>query len=221
MSRPVIVSWSGGKDSALALREVLRAGEFEVVALLTTVARGEERVQIQNVRRALVERQAEALGLPLRCVQMRKGATNREYEESLSAALAEYAARGVKEVVFGDLFLEDVRAYRESFLSASGVSGIFPLWGRDTGALMDDLIASGSKAVVTSVDARALDATFAGSEVDGEFLARLPAGVDPCGENGEFHTFAYDGPTFARPVSFTKGGVTAEEGFYFCDLVPD
>jgi len=220
MAEDVVVSWSGGKDSALALDAVVRGGEFRVASLLTTVAEGFERVQIQNVRRELIERQAEALGLPLRCVYLRKGASNAEYEERLGAALAEFGRAGVRRVVFGDLFLEEIREYRERLLARLGLEGVYPLWGRETRGLLDDLLRRGFKAVVTSVDARALDESFAGAEVDGAFVERLPAGVDPCGENGEFHTFVYDGPPFARPVGFARGELTTEDGFHFRDLSP-
>jgi len=220
MAGSVVVSWSGGKDSALALERVVRGGEFRVASLLTTVAEGLERVQIQNVRRELIERQALALGMPLRCVYIRKGAGNAEYEERLGVALADFEEAGVRRVAFGDLFLEDIRAYREGVLARLGMEGLYPLWGVDTRGLLEEFVGRGFKAVVTSVDARVLDDSFAGAEVDREFLERLPKGVDPCGENGEFHTFVYDGPSFNRPVSFERGELTTEEGFHFRDLLP-
>jgi uncharacterized protein (TIGR00290 family) len=220
MKESVVVSWSGGKDSALALDAVVRGGEFRVASLMTTVAEGLERVQIQNVRRELIERQAGALGLPLRCVYIRKGASNVEYEERVGAALAEFREAGVRRVAFGDLFLEEIREYRERLLARLGLAGLYPLWGRDTRGLLEEFVGRGFKAVVTSACARALDESFAGAEVDRAFLERLPPGVDPCGENGEFHTFVYDGPLFARPVGFARGELTAEDGFYFRDLVP-
>ena len=220
MAESVVVSWSGGKDSALALERVVRGGEFRVASLLTTVAEGLERVQIQNVRRELIERQAEALGVPLRCVYIRKGASNAEYEERLGVALADFGEAGVRRVAFGDLFLEDIRVYREGVLARLGMEGLYPLWGVDTRGLLEEFVGRGFKAVVTSVDARVLGESFAGAEVDREFLERLPKGVDPCGENGEFHTFVYDGPSFDRPVSFERGELTTEEGFHFRDLLP-
>jgi uncharacterized protein (TIGR00290 family) len=220
MDEAVVVSWSGGKDSALALDAVVRGGEFRVASLLTTVAEGLERVQIQNVRRELIERQAEALGLPLRRVYIRKGASNVEYEERLAAALAEFKEAGVRRVVFGDLFLEDIREYRGRLLARLSMEGLYPIWGRDTRALLEEFVGRGFKAVVTSIDARVLDESFAGAEVDRALIERLPAGVDPCGENGEFHTFVYDGPLFGRPVRFARGELTTEDGFHFRDLMP-
>ncbi len=216
-----VMSWSGGKDSALALREVLRGGEFKVAALVTTLMRGHERVQIQNIRRELIERQAASLGLPLHCIYIEKGASNVEYEAALAEAFAPYRDAGVETVAFGDLFLEDLRAYREEFLARCGMRGLFPLWRRDTGELMDDFVAANFKAVVTSVNASALDRSFAGRLIDHDFVTRLPAGVDPCGENGEFHTFVFDAPAFSHPITFIKGQVTTEDGFHFCDLLPD
>ena len=203
----LLMSWSGGKDSALALNEILKGGGRRVASLVTTLTEGEERVPIQNVPRELIERQAEALGLPLRLVHLSKHAPNAEYEQKLSGALEEFRAAGVEEVAFGDIFLEDVRAYREALLKRAGLRGLFPLWGRETGALAREFVASGFRAVVTSVDARRLDASFVGREFDEKFLAALPAGVDACGENGEFHTFVSDGPIFRRPVAFNFGEV--------------
>lgn len=206
----------------MALDEALRdaSGGCEVVGLLTTVAREDGRVPIQGVRRALVEAQARALGLPLHVVEIPKGASNAEYERALKDALAAHAAAGVRRIVFGDLFLADVRAYREQLLRETGVRPSFPLWGRDTRALAAAFAARGFRAVVTSVNARWLDGSFAGRLFDHHFLAALPDGVDPCGERGEFHTFVFDGPLFKRPVAYTAGVALEDAGHYLRDLLP-
>ena len=221
MSKSVLVSWSGGKDSCMALDEILRAPEtFQVAALLTTVAREDKRIQIHHVRRALLERQAGALGLPLLQVEIKKGATNDEYESALAAAVAPYRAQGVEEIVYGDLFLADIRAYREQLLARLGMRGLFPVWGRDTAPFVRDFLARGFKAVVTSVDAAALPASFAGCTLDETFLARLPHKVDPCGERGEFHTYVYGGPLFRAEIEFHTGETTLQDNHYCCDLLP-
>ena len=216
----VLVSWSGGKDSCLALYELQRAGEHRAAALLTTVTRDYDRVQMHGVRRVLLERQAESLGLPLRQVFTSKGATNEEYEREVAKAFSEYRAEGVETVVFGDLFLEDVRAYREQFLARHGMRGLYPVWLRDTGEFVRKFIALGFKAVVTCVSGEALDGSFAGRMIDDEFLASLPPGVDPCGENGEFHSFVFDGPSFKDEVRFSVGERVLRDSFWFCDLLP-
>ncbi len=216
----VIVGWSGGKDSALALYEVLKSG-MEVLELLTTVIQDSDRVSVHDVRRILLEQQVEALGLPLEKMQISKGASNREYEQELLALLRSYRDRKVLAVVFGDIFLEDVKRYREEMLAKIGMHGIYPLWGRNTYELAERFIDLGFKAVITVVDSNVIGKEFAGREFDKQFLADLPAGVDPCGENGEFHSFVYNGPIFSKPVSFTKGEVTlVDNRFFHCDLMP-
>lgn len=216
----VIVGWSGGKDSALALYETLKSG-MEVLELLTTVIQDSDRVSVHDVRRVLLEQQAEALGLPLEKMHITKGASNREYEQELLALLRSYRNRKVLAVIFGDIFLEDVRRYREEMLARIGMHGIYPLWGRNTRELAEKFIVLGFKAVITVVDSHVLGKEFAGREFDRQFLADLPAGVDPCGENGEFHTFVYNGPIFNKPVEFAKGEVTlVDNRFWHCDLIP-
>lgn len=217
----VLVSWSGGKDSCLALYELQQARGHRATALLTTVTRDYDRVSMHGVRRVLLERQAESLGIPLRQVFITKGATNEEYERAMADTFSEYRERGVDAVVFGDLFLEDVRAYREQFLARHGMRGLFPVWGRDTAEFVRGFIALGFKAVVTCVSSEALDATFAGRLIDEEFLASLPPGVDPCGENGEFHSFVFDGPSFKDEVRFSVGERVLRSSFWFCDLIPE
>jgi uncharacterized protein (TIGR00290 family) len=217
----VIVSWSGGKDSALALYEILKTGSFEVIALLTTVTKDYDRIIIHRVRRVLLEQQASALGFPLEKMLISKGVSDAEYESTLLKALNRHKTNGVFSVVFGDLFLEDVKKYRESILSKIGMKGVFPLWKRDTRQLARAFIDHGFKAVISMVDSNFLGKDFAGRAFDAQFLSDLPANVDPCGEKGEFHTFVYDGPIFHKRIVFTKGEtVLRENRFYYCDLIP-
>jgi uncharacterized protein (TIGR00290 family) len=216
----VLFTWSGGKDSALALYELRRAGG-EVAALLTTVTRDYGRVSMHGVRFELLERQAAAIGLPLEVVYIGKGADNAEYEAAMAERLGYHKEQGVSVVAFGDIFLEDLRRYREANLGRLGLKGVFPIWGRDTHELAASFLALGFKAVLTCVDTRVLGAAFAGREYDARLLAELPGGVDPCGENGEFHTFVYNGPLFREPVAWRRGEVVLrEERFCYCDLVP-
>jgi uncharacterized protein (TIGR00290 family) len=221
MREKVVVAWSGGKDSALALYEVLNSRNYDVVALLTTVAKDHDRISIHDVRRVLLERQAKALRIPLEEVFILKGASNAEYETVLLEALKRHRGNGVSSVVFGDLFLEDIRKYREHLLEKAEMNGVFPLWKKDTARLARTFVSLGFKAVVTSVDLRVLGKDFAGREYDEKFLLDLPASVDPCGENGEFHTFVYDGPIFHGRVMFKKGELVLRDNrFYTCDLLP-
>ncbi len=215
------MSWSGGKDSCLALYELLKSRDYKVAALLTTVTQDYDRVSMHGVRRTLLERQAGSLGLPLRQVLIPKDATNEEYEARMAEAFAQYRERGINSVVFGDLFLEDVRAYRDQFLARHGMHGLYPVWRRDTGEFIREFIGLGFKAVVTCVDPQVLDESFAGRMIDEEFLSSLPARVDPCGENGEFHSFVFDGPGFRERVQFTVGEAVSRGGFCFCDLLPE
>jgi uncharacterized protein (TIGR00290 family) len=221
MKEKVIVAWSGGKDSALALYETLRSGRYEVLNLLTTVSEGYDEISIHGVRRVLLEQQANALDIPLDVTFVSKGASDEEYERELLKALKRNRDGGVSSVVFGDIFLEDIRKYREHILPEAGLDGIFPLWKKDTQALARRFINLGFKAIITSVDAIVLGKDFAGRAYDERFLASLPANVDPCGENGEFHSFVHDGPIFNRNVSFTKGKTMLRQNrFYSCDLLP-
>jgi uncharacterized protein (TIGR00290 family) len=218
MKEPLVISWSGGKDSARALYEILQRDEFEVLALLTTVTDIYDQISMHGVPRVLLEAQAASLRLPLEVMRMRKGAPNAEYESTLLETLSKYGQRGVSRVVFGDLYLEDIRQYRQSVLSRIGMTGLYPLWQRDTAQLARELIALGFRTVVTCVDPRALPESFAGRELDEDFLRSLPSGVDPCGENGEFHTFVFDGPIFNKPVRFDVGRVESRDSFYFCEI---
>lgn len=214
------MSWSSGKDSAFALHEVLRAGELEVVGLLTTVSQTYARVAMHGVRRALLEAQARALGLPLQVVELPAPCTNAEYEARMGAWVESARAQGITRVVFGDLFLEDIRAYRERQLEGTGLEPVFPLWQRPTPALAEAMLDAGIEATITCLDPRVLDRSFAGRRWDRALLAALPEGVDPCGENGEFHTFVHASPDFAAPLAVREGEVVEREGFVFADLLP-
>jgi uncharacterized protein (TIGR00290 family) len=219
--KPVVVCWSGGKDSCMALHRVLQDPDLRVEALLTTVTQDFDRISMHGVRRHLLEEQAAALGLPLHQVKISKGAGNDEYEVRMGEAFSQYRQRGIGEVVFGDLFLEDIRAYRQNLLARHDLQGLYPLWGLDTAQLIRDFIAQGFRTAVVCVDPAKLASSFVGRVIDDSFLSDLPAGVDPCGENGEFHTFVFDGPIFEAPVKFTFGEKVCRDSFWFCDLVPD
>ena len=212
------LSWSGGKDSALTLW-TLRRQDVEPEALITTVTDAYDRISMHGVRRELLARQADAAGILLIEVRIPPACVNEVYEARMAQAFASPPLSDVEEVAFGDLFLEDVRAYREERLAATGRRGLFPLWGHDTGVLAREFIAAGFQARIVSLDPRVLDASFAGRAYDEQLLAELPAGVDPCGENGEFHTFVHAGPIFSQPVACETGEVVEREGFVFCDLL--
>jgi uncharacterized protein (TIGR00290 family) len=221
MTRPkALVAWSSGKDSAWALHEVQRAGDVEVVGLLTTVTSEFRRVSMHAVREVLLDRQAEAVGLPCHKVRIPWPCPNERYESEMTSALAGARARGVTRLVFGDLFLADVRAYREAKMAGTGIEPIFPLWGRDTSQLAAEMLAAGLRATLTCIDPRCLDRSFAGRAFDEALLAALPAGVDPCGERGEFHTFVSAGPMFRAPLQFVVGEVVEREGFVLADVLP-
>jgi uncharacterized protein (TIGR00290 family) len=215
---PLALAWSGGKDSALALGR-LRADGASVAALLTTVTEGYERASMHGVRRALVQRQAAALGLPLVEVHIPPSCANEVYEARMAHALATPPLAELEELAFGDIFLADVRAYREERLASAGKQAVFPLWGADTNALAHDFVSAGYRARVVCIDPGCMPLPAAGVDYDQDFLAAIPAGVDPCGENGEFHTFVYAGPLFAEPVRCEPGEVVERDGFVFCDLV--
>jgi len=220
MAQRILLSWSGGKDGAMTLYELARDRRYRVAGLLTTVTEGYERVSMHGVRRELLRRQAHSLGVALHEVRIPRDADNRRYEAALSAALAEHRAQGIDTVAYGDLFLRDVREYRERVCARAGVRCLFPVWARDTHAFAKAFIDLGFKAVLVCVDPTALDASFAGRAFDRDLLADLPASADPCGENGEFHTFVFDGPLFCVPVGARRGDVVERGGFVFCDLLP-
>jgi uncharacterized protein (TIGR00290 family) len=215
-----VLSWSGGKDCALAFHRML--GEcMEVVSLLTTVTKDYDRVSMHGIRRMLLHRQAEMLGMHLIEVEISKDADNDEYQDRMKEVTLRIKGSGIHKVAFGDIFLEDVRRYREENLAKVDMDAVFPLWNEDTCRLSREFLELGFRAVVTCVDTERLDAGFAGRFFDEGFLADLPSGVDPSGENGEFHTFVFDGPVFERPVGFDIGERVLRDGrFQFCDLVP-
>lgn len=218
---PVVLAWSGGKDSALALHALAQDPAWEVVGLLTTVTAGYDRISMHGVRRPLLEAQAARVGVPLTVVEIPPVASNAEYEARMGEAMAEVRGRGVETIAFGDLYLEEIRRYREAMLARAGMRAHFPLWGRDTAALAREFVALGFEAVTVCVDTAALDGGFAGRDYDAAFLAELPPGVDPCGENGEFHTFVAAGPIFPTPIPFARGEVVLrDERFAFQDLLP-
>jgi uncharacterized protein (TIGR00290 family) len=218
----VLVSWSGGKDGALALHEILESQSYQIAALLTTVTEDYDRISMHGVQRILLERQVESLGFPLEKVFISRNASNEEYESSMVRLLTRYKKKGVTSVVFGDVFLEDIRRYREANLAKLGMKGIFPLWKKDTKELAHSLISLGFKAVTTCVDTNALDRRFVGKVIDERFLSELPNTVDPCGENGEYHSFVYDGPIFKKRISYTPGEIVLRENrFCYCDLIPE
>lgn len=214
------MSWSSGKDSAWALHVLREDRGVEVCGLLTTFNAAFRRVAMHAVRDELVRLQAAAVGLPLYEAQLPWPCSNAQYEAAMREVLASARNDGVTHVAFGDLFLEDIRVYREASLVASGFTPLFPLWGLDTSELARSMIGAGQRAVVVCVDPKQLDRSFAGRAFDASFLADLPSGVDPCGENGEFHTFACDGPAFTRPVGVLPGEIVERDGFVFADLLP-
>ena len=220
MSKPrAWMSWSSGKDSAFALHQLRSAGDVDVVALLTTVNADADRVAMHAVRRTLLEAQAAALGLPLVVVDIPSPCPNAVYEERMMRALAAAAADGVSHIGFGDLYLADIRAYREEMLARSGIRPLFPLWGRPTSALAADMLASGLRAVLTCVDPTQAPRDLVGRWYDDALVAALPAGVDPCGENGEFHTFVADAPGFSAAIAVSVGETVERDGFVFADVM--
>ena len=221
MSRPrAVLSWSSGKDSAFALSELRAAGDVDVVGLVTTVNAAVGRVAMHGVREELLDLQAAAVGLTLRKVGIPWPCPNDVYEAAMAEAVAEAREQGVTHMAFGDLFLADIRAYREERLSGTGITPLFPLWGRDTHTLARDMVTAGLQATLTCVDPAQLDRRYAGLSFDTALLDSLPPGCDPCGERGEFHTFAWNGPCFRHPVPVTTGEIVERDGFVFADVLP-
>jgi len=217
----VIISWSGGKDCSMAYYEARKTLGLEISALITTVTEVYGRISMHGVRRTLLKQQAESLGVPVCEVIITPKATNEEYEDRMRAVLTDHKNQGVSSVVIGDIFLEDLRKYREEKLSEINMKGIFPLWKRDTTQLANTFIDMGFKAIITCVDSKSLDKKFVGRNFDHKFLSELPSGIDPCGENGEFHSFVTHGPIFRQPIACRKGEIVLrDKRFYFCDLIP-
>jgi len=230
--------WSGGKDSAYALQLARSPGGVEIAGLLTTLSAEFDRISMHGVRRELLELQAEVLGLPVekiflptpppdaqcRMSAVAKGftvfASNDSYEAAMLAAFERARDAGVQGIVFGDIYLEDLRHYRELLLAKAGLQGIFPLWGRNSGELVSQVIDAGIRSTVVCVDSNRLDRSFCGRELDHNFVAELPRTADPCGERGEYHTFVHDAPVFRRPIEFSKGECVWRKPFWFCDLAP-
>lgn len=214
-----LISWSSGKDSAFALHEIRRAGEFDVVGALTTVTETFDRVSIHGVRQEILRAQLEAAGLPSRIVPIPYPCPNAIYEARMGEAVASAVREGITHIIFGDLFLEDIKAYREQKLNGTGITPLFPLWMRPTLPLAQAMIASGMEAYLATVDRKKLSAEFAGRKFDLQLLDDLPAGVDPCGENGEFHTCVVAGPIFSRRILLACGERVERDGYGYCDLV--
>ena len=218
MRRKALLSWSSGKDSAWALHVLRQRGEFEIVGLLTTVNEAADRVAMHAVRTELLRAQAAAVRLPLRSVGIPSPCSNQQYETAMATAIEQAKADGITVMAFGDLFLEDIRSYRMKKLAGTGIEPIFPIWGIPTAALAREMIAGGLRARLTCVDPKQLAPSFVACEFDGQLLAELPPGVDPCGERGEFHTFAYQGPMFERSIAIQSGEIVERDGFVFADL---
>ncbi|MDQ6625125.1 MAG: adenine nucleotide alpha hydrolase [Verrucomicrobiota bacterium] len=222
MKTPVVMSWSGGKDSAVALHELRSGGDYDVVALLTTVSEEHRRISHHGVREELLDAQAAAIGLPIEKVYLPSGpaggCSNEVYEAITAAAFRRFSERGVEVVAYGDLFLEDLRQWREASIARAGMRAVFPIWGRETRMLAREVIRDGYRAYISCVEGTLEQ--FVGRLYDEKFVAALPAGVDPCGENGEFHSFVFDGPPFARPVAVTVGETVIRDGRYYADLLP-
>jgi len=217
---PVLFCWSGGKDSAIALHTLLQQKQYQVAALLTTVTEVYDRIAMHGVRRELLRRQVDSLRLPLHEVSIPPQCVNPIYEARMEQALRLFYDQGVRKVAFGDIFLEDLRAYREKNLARIGMTAIFPLWKHDTRELIRYFHEQHFRAIVACVDSKVLDPSFAGRELDASFFRDLPPTADPCGENGEFHTFVFDGPIFHSPIPIRTGEVVNRDGFIFCDLLP-
>jgi uncharacterized protein (TIGR00290 family) len=217
----IVLSWSGGKDSAFALHALLSQKKYDVRYLLTTVTRDYGRVSMHGVRQELLLEQAKRTSIESDIAYISRDAGNAEYESVMNGKTAKYVGEGIKNIAFGDLFLQDIRNYREKKMSGTGMNCIFPIWGMSTTVLANEIIKMGFKAIVCTVDPKKLDREFVGREFDENFLSSLPSEVDPCGENGEFHSFVYDGPIYDSPIKVRKGETVLRDGFYFSDIKPE
>jgi uncharacterized protein (TIGR00290 family) len=221
MRKNILISWSGGKDSSLALYEIQKSRDYEVAALITTITSDYDRVSMHGLRTILLDEQPSSLNIPLEKIFISKNASNDEYESRLKETLLKYKQFGIRDVVFGDLFLEEIKKYREDLLGKIGMECVFPIWKRDTVKLAKRFIELGFKAITVCVDSNVLGKEFAGREFDEHFLDDLPKAIDPCGENGEFHTFVYDGPIFKNRIGHQLGEIVLRDGrFYYCDILP-
>jgi uncharacterized protein (TIGR00290 family) len=219
MKKKALISWSSGKDSAWMLHRMRQTGEFEIAGLMTTMNAAFDRVAMHGTRRELLEAQAGAAGLPLRTIPLPWPCSNEQYEAVMRKACAQSVADGIEVIAFGDLFLEDIRRYREEKLAGTGLTPVFPLWGLPTGALVREMIANGVKARIVCLDPKKLPREFAGRDLDESELEAMPAEVDPCAERGEFHTAAYAGPMFRNAIPVVSGEVVERDGFVFADVV--
>lgn len=220
MPKRIALSWSGGKDCSIALDRLRRNPEYELTTLLTTVNADNGRISMHGVHGDLLLGQVESIGLPLQIIALPTKATNETYETAMAKACDTMKEEGIEAVAFADLYLQDIRAYREKQMAGTGLEPIFPVWGEPTPDLAKAFLVAGFRATVVCVDPRQLDPSFCGRDYDEEFLRDLPAEVDPCGEQGEFHTFVHDGPIFSKPVEFSKGEVLEINGFQYCNLIP-
>ena len=218
---PILFCWSGGKDSAMALHALLQQRQFTVMALLTTVTETYDRIAMHGVRRELLKQQARSIGLPLHEAFIPPQCVNAIYEARMEEALRLFHHQGIRKVAFGDIFLEDLRTYREKNLARIGMTALFPIWKRDTRELIRHFHEQRFRAIAACVDSKVLDSSFAGRELDESFFRDLPPSADPCGENGEFHTFVFDGPIFRSPIPIRTGEIINRDGFIFCDLLPE
>lgn len=220
MKSKILLSWSSGKDSAWTLHVLRQQNEFEVVGLLTAINEQFQRVAMHSTRQDLVRSQAQAAGLPLWEIPLPWPCSNEEYELAMGRACAQAVDQGITGMAFGDLFLEDVRKYREDRLKGTGLQPVFPVWGRDTGELINEMLDAGLRARIVCVDPKKLPEHFAGQDINRELLAQFPPGIDPCGENGEFHTFVHAGPMFSNAIPIQSGEVVSRDGFVFADVLP-
>ena len=221
MSRePIILGWSGGKDSSLTLQKIREEGRYEVISLLTTFDDGVRRISTHGVRCSLLNKQSEALGIPCKKVYIPQDCDNTNYELLMQKALLEFKANGITKLAFGDLFLEEIRNYRDRMLAEINMNAIYPIWGSHTGGLAMNFINKGFFATLVCVDSLKLDSSYAGQKFNNALLDQFPSGIDPCGENGEFHTFVHDGPIFNQPVDCSPGKVLKRGQYFFADLLP-